>query len=321
MDIRQIEYFMLIYETGSFSRAAEKAKIAQPALSMQIRRLEDEFGIKFFERNPKGVQPTIAGRRLYERCIPIAKHFALALQDMTEIGDGGKVTGDVRIGLPGSFNRGLLPRILTPFLESYPNVNVAISEAYTGTLVEWVKGGHVDFAIGSRPKTQRGLVQRLIYRDKVVLMSGTPLNGANFTPIDLTQSEPLKLILPSQNQSYGGVVRDWIADGTIKVERIIEINGTISSSEFALRSDWAVVAPFVSVANEVAQEEPPDNFFIYPILSPSIPFDLYVVYDERRPLSVAAKKFIERIELELRWLKTVWLKLKMHNASTTSRLL
>jgi DNA-binding transcriptional LysR family regulator len=60
-------------------------------------------------------------------------------------------------------------------LESYSNVDVIISEAYTGTLVDWMKSGAVDFAVGSRPQKQHGLMQRLLYRDQVILMSGTPL--------------------------------------------------------------------------------------------------------------------------------------------------
>lgn len=310
MDIRQITYFMLVYEERSFSRAALKAKVAQPAVSMQIKHLEDEFGFRLFKRTQSGVEPTRHATQFYRHCINISKSFSLAQQEMRDIGNQDNINGALRIGLPGSVTRGLLTRILSPYLASYPHVDVTISEAYTGTLVDWVKSGAVDFAVGARPQKQRGLMQRLLYRDGVILMSGTPLNGPNFTPIDLTKGPGLKLILPSVNQSYGGFVRERIANGTIKSERVIEINGTVSSAEFARTSDWGVVAPFVSVVNEVAQEDVQTEMFIYPIIKPKIPFDLYLVYDERRPLTPAAKKFIERIELEMKWLRTVWQTLK-----------
>jgi DNA-binding transcriptional LysR family regulator len=313
MDIRQITYFVLVYEEKSFSRAAIKAKVAQPAVSMQIKNLEDEFGFKLFKRTQSGVEPTHHATHFYRHCINISKSFSLVQQEMRDIGNQDNVGGSVRIGLPGSVTRGLLTRILSPYLASYPYVEVTISEAYTGTLVDWVKSGAVDFAVGARPQKQRGLMQRLLYRDGVILMSGTPLNGPNFTPIDLTKEPGLKLILPSVNQSYGGFVRERIADGTIKSERVIEINGTVSSAEFARTSDWGVVAPFVSVVNEVAQEDAQTDMFIYPIVKPKIPFDLYLVYDERKPLTPAAKRFIERIELEMKWLKTVWQTLKIRS--------
>ncbi|WP_454651141.1 LysR family transcriptional regulator [Bradyrhizobium liaoningense] len=313
MDIRQITYFMLVYEEKSVSRAAAKAKVAQPAVSMQIKHLEEEFGFKLFERTQSGVEPTRHAARFYRHCIGISRSFSLAQQEMRDIGSQDNLGGSLRIGLPGSVTRGLLTRILSPFLISYPDVDVTISEAYTGTLVEWVKSGTVDFAVGARPQKQRGLMQRLLYRDGVVVMSGTPLNGPNFAPIDLTKEPGLKLILPSANQSYGGFVRERIANGTIKSERVIEINGTVSSAEFARTTDWGVVAPFVAVVNEVAQEDLQNDLYIYPVVKPKIPFDLYLVYDERKPLTPAAKKFIERIELEMKWLKTVWETLKIRS--------
>jgi len=316
MDIRQITYFMLVYEERSFSRAALKAKVAQPAVSMQIKHLEEEFGFRLFKRTQSGVELTHHATQFYRHCLNISKSFSLAQQEMRDIGNKDNISGTLRIGLPGSVTRGLLTRILSPYLESYPNVDVIISEAYTGTLVDWVKSGAIDFAVGSRPQKQRGLMQRLLYRDHVLLMSGTPLNGPNFTPIDLTNSPRLKLILPSVNQSYGGMIRDRISDVTIKSERVIEINGTVSASEFARTSDWAVVSPFVSVVNEVAQEDANTDWFIYPIVKPKIPFDLYLVYDERKPLTPAAKKFIERIELEMKWLKTVWQTFKIRSGDS-----
>src|SRR5438105_782863 len=162
MDLKQITYFMWVYEEGSFTKAALKAHVVQPALSMQIRRLEEEFGVKLFERHPRGVEPTPAGRKLYDRCVPIANNLILAEQELADAGNIDRLSGEIRVGLPGSFNRGLLQSVLLPFMDRYPQVNVAISEAYTGTLVEWVREGQVDFALGARPTTEGGLIQRLI---------------------------------------------------------------------------------------------------------------------------------------------------------------
>ena len=305
MDIKQIQYFTLIYEARSFSRAAARASVAQPALSAQIRRLEQDLKIKLFNRTATGVEPTEAGHRLYERCLPVTESYSRAIEEMRSLADNTDVAGTIRVGIPGSFSRGMLSRILTPFVEQYPNVNISILEGYTGVQLGWVAENRVDFAIGARPTSTRGTMQRLLYSDQVVLMSGTPVHGANMSPIDLKSVTDLKLILPPVDQSFGGVIRDWIASGVIKVRSTIEINGTISSAEFARRSDWAVVTPFVSVVNEAVEERSSDSFFIYPIISPKLSFDLYLVYDERRPLSLAARRFIDRIETELRWLRAM----------------
>lgn len=302
MDLKQINYFMRVYEEGSFSKAAAKANVVQSALSMQIRRIEDEFGVLLFNRLSRGVEPTEAGRKFYARCVPIARNFALAQDELSEGADRTLVTGSVHVGLPGTFNKGLLSGILLPFMEQFPEVQLTISEAYTGTLVDWVRDGVVDFALGSRPAEADGLIQRLLYRDRVMLMSGAPLNGTPFRACDLGKVENLKLILPGKGQSFGSSVQSYIANGLIKATRTIEINGTVGAMELARGSDWGLLTPFISVCREPGQS----GAYIYPVESPALSFDLYLVYDKRRPLTAAARQFIAAIEQELRAVDGLW---------------
>ncbi|WP_398473735.1 LysR family transcriptional regulator, partial [Tardiphaga sp.] len=210
MDFKQINYFMWVFEEGSFSKAAARANVVQSALSMQIRRIEDEFGVLLFNRLARGVEPTEAGRKFYERCIPIARNFAQAQEELSGASELASISGSVRVGLPGSFNRGVLRNVLLPFMERYPDVRLTISEAYTGTLVDWVREGQVDFALGVRPSEEGGLIQKLLYRDRVVLMSGMPLNGPPFQPCDLGKMDNIKLVLPAKNQSFGSLVQSYI---------------------------------------------------------------------------------------------------------------
>ncbi|OKO77028.1 LysR family transcriptional regulator [Bradyrhizobium sp. AS23.2] len=302
MDFKQISYFIWVYEEGSFSKAAAKANVVQSALSMQIRRIEDEFGVLLFNRLPRGVEPTEVGRKFYERCVPIARNFALAQEELSGASDLEALSGVIRVGLPGSFNRGVLRSILLPFMERHPDVQLEISEAYTGTLIDWVREGNVDFALGVRPSEEGGLIQRLIYQDRVVLMSGAPLNGPSFRPCELGGMENLKLIVPAQNQSFGSLVQSYIDKGLIKPTRTIEINGAIGAFELAISSDWGVLAPFISLCRETSRS----GIYIYPIASPAIPFDLYLVYDKRRPPNIAARQFIAAIEAELRVVDSIW---------------
>lgn len=302
MDLKQINYFMWVYEERSFSRAAAKANVVQSALSMQIRRIEDEFGVLLFNRLPRGVEPTEAGRKLYERCVPITRNLALAREELSGASDLVALSGVIRVGLPGSFNRGVLCNVLLPFMERYPDVRLTISEAYTGTLIDWVREGSVDFALGVRPSEEGGLIQKLIYRDRVVLMSGAPVNGPSFSVCNLSEAENLKLILPAQNQSFGSLVQSYIDKGQIRAAKTIEINGTVGAFQLARFSDWGVLTPFVSVC----QESDRSGMYVYPIVSPEIPFDLYLVYDKRRPPNIAARQFIAAIEAEMRVVDGIW---------------
>jgi LysR family nitrogen assimilation transcriptional regulator len=302
MEIKQIRYFMWVYEEGSFSKAAQKARVAQPVLSMQIRRMEDEFGVQLFERHARGIKPTEAGLKLYHRCVLIMQNVTAAEKELQETKQVETLTGKIHVGLPGIFNRSLLKDVILPFVERYPEVDVTVSEAYTGTLVNWVRDGLVDFALAARPLVEGNLVQRLIYKERVMLMSGAPLFGPSFTPCDLTKAEDLKLILPTSNSGFGAVVRDYIDRGVIKVDKLLEINGVAGSLAVAQNSDWAVLGSFMAVVVDL------DNprIFTYPVAAPNIPFDLYIVYDRRRPLSAAARLFVEIIEHELHRVNEMW---------------
>ncbi|SPP92892.1 LysR family transcriptional regulator [Bradyrhizobium vignae] len=302
MEIKQLSYFMWVFEEGSFSKAAIKARTVQPALSMQIRRLEEEFGVQLFERHPRGIKATAAGNKLYKRCVAIMQNISLAEEELRVENPKGAVTGKIHVGLSGMFNRSLLKNVLLPFLERHPHVDVVVSESYTGTLVEWVRDGLVDFALGSRPEVEGHLVQRLLYRDRVVLMSGSPLFGASLTPCDLTRAEGLKLILPTTKHSFGRAAQEYIERGLINAEKVIEINSTAGSISIAMNSDWAVMGAFIGMVDDLDNPK----VFVYPVVEPALSFDLYALFDHRRPLSAAARQFVHMIELEFKQVDALW---------------
>ncbi|MBS0532024.1 MAG: LysR family transcriptional regulator [Proteobacteria bacterium] len=300
MDLKQISYFTWVYEEGSFSAAARKANIVQPALSMQIRRLEEEFSVRLFERTANGVKPTAAGSRLYELCLSITRDIAVAKEILRDYRTVDDSTGPIRVGLPPAIGRGILAPVLIAFLEIYPNAEISIVEAYTGTVNELVHTGRVDFAFGTYPASHAGFMQRLIFSDAVVLLSGQPLNGPNFTPCDLSQMDGVKLILPSANNSFANFVRECTANGLIRPARTMEIDGNVGGFEFTMSSDWALLSPFVSIAGRVY-----DGLHIYPVVNPIIPFDVYLVYDQRRPLSSLAYRFVDEVQKQLQRVKHV----------------
>jgi hypothetical protein len=94
VDLRQIRYFMWIYEHRSFSAAARKANVAQPALSIQIRHLEEELGVTLFERSSGGAVPTDLGRKFYELCTPVRDGVDFARQQMSELASSEGLLGE-----------------------------------------------------------------------------------------------------------------------------------------------------------------------------------------------------------------------------------
>lgn len=307
MDLKQISYFMLIYEEGSFSKAANKAGVVQPALSSQVRKLEVEFGVTLFTRTSRGVEPTAAGNLLYELAQSITKGIADAKQKLAELVQTEQVSGTIKVGLPPSLARGIFSPVIMRFSADYPNVETKMIEGFSGMLTEWVREGRIDFAIGAVPVESAGLRQRKIHRDHIVLISGQPLAGPQFTACRLDRIPNLKLILPSQGNSFGEAVRDLIAKGEIVVKSTVEIDGTSGSIELARSTDWAGLCPFVAVHADVTT----NNMFVYPIVAPALSWDLFLLYDEKKPLTPAATRFVEVVERELQNIRSVWAELNV----------
>jgi DNA-binding transcriptional LysR family regulator len=295
MDIRQIQYFIRVYEERNFSKAAEKANVVQPALSMQIRRLEEELSTTLFDRSSRGIEPTATGRRLYELCVPIVRNLSQARQEIIELAQGNGISGAIRVGTPPSVNRGVLAQVLALYAERFPNVEVNVTEAYSNTLTAMVQDGQLDFALGGRPQEGSGLDHRAAFEDRLLLVAGSPVNGETLTPCRLTQMQQLKLILPSRQNLLGTTIFDYIASGEIVPHRVIKIDGVVATLELARNSDWAAIFPVVAMAKDVARS----GLYLYPIIAPTMRFGLHLVHDPRRPLSAANRAFIEILEAEL----------------------
>jgi DNA-binding transcriptional LysR family regulator len=310
MDFRQIRYFMSVYEERSFTKASRKTSVAQPALSMQIQKLEAELGAILFTRTSRGTMPTPVAEKLYVRFRSITDEIAAARRDIEEGGRGSRVSGKIRVALPPSVSRGVLGKALSEYAERNPLVDVSISEGYSGTATQWVAEGAVDFAVGLRPALDANLVCQPIYSDQVVLMSSRPLNGPSFRPCELDRLRDLKLVLPSTRHSYASAVRNWMAETAVAPRRVMEIDGLAGCFEMARTSDWGVLCPAIALNNELHTTE----LFIYPVVRPRLQFVLHLIYDQRRPLSAPAEQFMKILEKELACAKAAWSELRSAHA-------
>ena len=142
MDLRQIRSFAAVIEEGSINRAAERLRCAQPSVSVQMRHLEQELGLTLLDRKARGVSPTPAGERFYTDCLKILGDVETARQRMTDW--SREVSGALAAGIIPTISKGALHKVLPAYANEYPNVEIRIAEAYSGTLTEWVLKGELD---------------------------------------------------------------------------------------------------------------------------------------------------------------------------------
>ena len=125
MDSRQLRYFAAVYEQGNVSRAADICNVAQSALSHHVANLEAEFGTPLFVRQPRGMEPTAAGERLYEHAKLILKAINAAEKDIRQSGED--VSGDIAIGMAYSATKAIGLSMMKTVIARYPKIKLSLT--------------------------------------------------------------------------------------------------------------------------------------------------------------------------------------------------
>jgi len=152
MEVHQLRYFVAVADEGNFSRAAQKVHVAQPSLSQQIQKLEAELGQPLFDRLPRAVVLTEAGKRFREFAQRILANLADAQRCIDE--RKGQAVGRLVIGAIPTIAPYLLPRLLPQFQEKHPKVTVEVVEDVTESLERRMDDGEVDLALLSTCESQ-----------------------------------------------------------------------------------------------------------------------------------------------------------------------
>jgi DNA-binding transcriptional LysR family regulator len=175
LNLRQLEYFVVIAEEGSFTRASERLLVAQPSLSQQIGALERELGGLLLERLPRGVRLTMAGQSFLPEARAAISHASRARRSARMA--LGVESGELQVATVTSAAAGILPSVLKRWQELHPSIEVSLSEyLHRRLLDEGVRAGDGDIAVGSPPGSWEGPIERLGWEELVlVLPEGDPM--------------------------------------------------------------------------------------------------------------------------------------------------
>jgi LysR family transcriptional regulator, hydrogen peroxide-inducible genes activator len=155
MEFHQLRYVCAIAETGSFSRAAERCKIAQPSLSQQVLKLEEDLGAKLFDRLGRSIRITEAGRAFLPHARSILERLETARSSVAE--KSADLRGNVAVGAIPTVAPYLMPRYTAAFAKKYPDAKMRIIEETTPILVESLRDLSIDLAILALPLRHKDL--------------------------------------------------------------------------------------------------------------------------------------------------------------------
>jgi DNA-binding transcriptional LysR family regulator len=173
--LRHLRSFVAIAETGSFTRAAERLFLTQSSLTTTIQQLEDDAGVKLFDRTTRSVTPTPAAARFLEQAERLLSDFDTMLGDLQSVARSNE--GHLRIAASPSVVAWLLAPSLPSFRSAYPNVTLSIRDAGSAEIERRVREGQVDFGICSRLSSHQELDYTPLLKDRygVVCSADHPL--------------------------------------------------------------------------------------------------------------------------------------------------
>ena len=199
MDLKQLQYFVQVAELGGFTRAASVLRVAQPALSRQVRSLEVELRQRLFDRNGRGVTLTAAGTRLLAHGRGILQQVERARLDLED--QRGAASGLLSIGLPPSVSRTLTAPLVEAFRERFPRATLSVVEGLSTYTLEWLTQGRIDCAVVYNATPAAAIDLMPVLQEPLFLVSArTPRSSAALRgpAVTLAQLATKELVIPSR---------------------------------------------------------------------------------------------------------------------------
>ncbi|RVT90986.1 LysR family transcriptional regulator [Sphingomonas crocodyli] len=276
MEMRQLKYFVEISQRGSFSRAAKSLAIAQPALSRQIRLLEESLGAPLLYRNGRGVMMTAAGEIFLAYARDVLEKVERAERDIAAL--RGTPRGEVILGLPPSVSAVLLRRIIVALSERFPLIRLRVQEGFSGNVAEWLLAGKVDLAIiYEHHRPQSAQAERLLVEELPLVHSPSLVLPPVLTSVDLGA---IPLVLPARPHGLRMVVEKRVAEHGGSLDVRFEMDSLLIMKELAIEGVAATILPVGAVTREVQE----GRLAITPIVSPKITRVMALATASSRPL-------------------------------------
>ncbi len=195
MDLKQLKTFICVAEAGSLSRASDRLRIAQPALSRHIKLLEADIGVELFVRHVRGMDLTEPGKELLQRVAGLVRQLDQSVQDVQSM--RSEVKGNVAIGLMPTVTSVLAVPLVERVNRELPDVSLRLVEGYSGHLVEWLQRGDVDISFLYGPSTDFHLRSLELLYEPISLVSPIGAFPDSQQTVSLTDAAALPLAMPS----------------------------------------------------------------------------------------------------------------------------
>jgi LysR family nitrogen assimilation transcriptional regulator len=250
MDIKQMQYFLCLAQEGNVTRAARQLNIVQPALSMQIAKLEKSLGKRLFYRASRGMSLTAAGEALVQRIAPILTDIDRVRGEIAQL--DGKISGRVSIGMITSVAQSTLPASSAAIAARYPEIHLLVCEGYSETMLEWVTAGQIDIAIVNTAAPRLTSTARHILDEEMLLAYGVDNAVPLAKVVSFDRVKGLDLVIPSRRHGLRRILDDAAAEAGFSLKPRLEIDTLSAICEVVATTDLMTILPGIVLHSTLA---------------------------------------------------------------------
>lgn len=292
MDIRQLRTFLHVAQLGSISAAADRLHIAQSALTRHIQSLEAELRVKLLMRHGRGVRLTAEGEILQTRAAVILREvegIREALQASPET-----LQGEVAFGMPPSIGDVLTVPLIERFRALHPQVKLGSMTGASGYVLEWLQRGEIDIGFiydVNQPPTVQTTPLTVEY---LFLIERCEPGTAHGATISLEEAMGKQLVLASRHHGLRQLLENVATGNGLRINTSAEADSVRVQIDLVQRGLGATILPYHSVAKEVEAGAVHARL----IDAPHVTRQILVAHMIDRPLSTAARRFVEMVSIE-----------------------
>jgi len=297
MDLRQLRTFRSVAELGSLSKASDRLRVAQPALSRQIKLLEHELRTDLFTRNGRGMVLTAAGQLLLDRTAGLVRQIEQVRDDIQSA--SGTPSGRVVLGLVPTVSCVLSARFARRVIETLPDISLRIVESYGGHLIEWLHRGEMDMAVIYGPSADLHLSVQTLGRDDLVAVGPRGCGLAGRGHVDIGWLAGQKLVLPSHSHGLRALIEKAAARKNLPLNVLIEADSFRVLTSFVEEGLGVTLLPLSAVRAELGD----GRLEAAPLAKPTISRELILAAPADRPPSIATATISALIRREIELLR------------------
>ncbi len=248
MEIHQLRYFVAVAEEGSFSQAAQREHVSQPSLSQQIQKLEGELNQQLFDRLPRSVVLTEAGRCFLEYARKILTGIADARRCVESLEH--EVAGRLSVGVIPSIALYVLPKLIGSFQRAYPKVTFEMFEDTTDKLAQRLEDGTLDVALASTCEETPTLARRSLGREPLLMLLPEHHRLGRRKSIKWSELASEKFLLLHQVHCLSIQVRELLAANHLKPELVLQGAQLVTIARMVAAGLGVTVVPQMMVETE-----------------------------------------------------------------------